>query len=75
MLYPAAIAMSRFLELHADVLLRDVKGKGKAASVLELGAGGGLPSLVAALEGADQVSFLFPALRGITDRCIAGRRQ
>lgn len=54
-LYPAAIAMSRFLELHAERLLRfkDAKGKGKA--VLELGAGGGLPGLVAALEGADKV--------------------
>lgn len=59
-LYPAAIAMSRFLELHAEQLLRPnpssesgVKGKGKA--VIELGAGGGLPGLVAALEGAEKV--------------------
>ncbi|KAM0793297.1 hypothetical protein ACM66B_000757 [Microbotryomycetes sp. NB124-2] len=64
-LYPAAIAMSRFLELHADKLLRsrDVKGKGKA--VIELGAGGGLPGLVAALEGADKTvitDFPDPAL-------------
>ena len=55
-LYPAAIAMSTFLELHADSLLRaDAKGKGRAKNVLELGAGGGLPGLVAALEGAANV--------------------
>lgn len=54
-LYPAAIAMSRFLELHSDTLLRDTKGKERASNVLELGAGGGLPGLVAALEGAGHV--------------------
>lgn len=57
-LYPAAIALARFLELHADRLLHgsDGKGKGKGKAVLELGAGGGLPGLVAALEGAGDVS-------------------
>ncbi|KAK4057986.1 Protein N-terminal and lysine N-methyltransferase efm7 [Microbotryomycetes sp. JL221] len=62
-LYPAAIALSRFLELHSHQLLKDKKGKGKA--VIELGAGGGLPGLVAALEGADKVvisDFPDPAL-------------
>ncbi|GAA6011503.1 hypothetical protein JCM8202_004051 [Rhodotorula sphaerocarpa] len=56
-LYPAAIALAQFLELHAAQLLHgpDGKGKGKGKAVLELGAGGGLPGLVAALEGADQV--------------------
>lgn len=71
-LYPAAIALAQFLELHAAQLLHgpDGKGKGKGKAVLELGAGGGLPGLVAALEGADQVrSFpvLLVQLRG-TDR-------
>ncbi|ORY75062.1 hypothetical protein BCR35DRAFT_306495 [Leucosporidium creatinivorum] len=64
-LYPAAIAMSRFLELHSDTLLRSTDGKGKGKAVIELGAGGGLPGLVAALEGADQVvisDFPDPAL-------------
>lgn len=52
-LYPAAIALSRFLELHSDVLLRAETALGrKGKNVLELGAGGGLPGLVAALEGA-----------------------
>jgi hypothetical protein len=59
-LYPAAIALARFLELHADRLLHGSdgkgKGKGKGKAVLELGAGGGLPGLVAALEGAGNVS-------------------
>ncbi|KAI5478429.1 putative nicotinamide N-methyltransferase [Pseudohyphozyma bogoriensis] len=59
-LYPAAIAMSRFLELHSSALLRgdrqaESKGKSRAKNVLELGAGGGLPGLVAALEGAANV--------------------
>ncbi|GAA6036900.1 hypothetical protein JCM8097_006344 [Rhodosporidiobolus ruineniae] len=56
-LYPAAIALARFLELHAEVLLHgpDGKGKGKGKAVLELGAGGGLPGLTAALEGAGNV--------------------
>ncbi|GAA5894228.1 hypothetical protein JCM5296_004689 [Sporobolomyces johnsonii] len=56
-LYPAAIAMARFLELHASSLLHgpEGRGKGKGKAVLELGAGGGLPGLVAALEGAGQV--------------------
>ncbi|GAA5832268.1 hypothetical protein JCM11251_004301 [Rhodosporidiobolus azoricus] len=56
-LYPAAVALARFLELHADVLLHgpDGKGKGKGKAVLELGAGGGLPGLTAALEGAGNV--------------------
>lgn len=57
-LYPAALAMSRYLELHAATLLHgpDGPGKGKGKAVLELGAGGGLPGLVAALEGAGKVS-------------------
>lgn len=46
--------MSRFLELHAAQLLRGGSTKGKGKAVLELGAGGGLPGLVAALEGADK---------------------
>ncbi|GAA5834111.1 hypothetical protein JCM9279_004219 [Rhodotorula babjevae] len=56
-LYPAAIAMARFLELHAATLLHgpDGRGKGKGKAVLELGAGGGLPGLTAALEGAGNV--------------------
>ncbi|GAA5956059.1 hypothetical protein JCM8115_004402 [Rhodotorula mucilaginosa] len=68
-LYPAAIALARFLELHADRLLHGSdgkgKGKGKGKAVLELGAGGGLPGLVAALEGAGNVvisDFPDPAL-------------
>jgi nicotinamide N-methyltransferase len=47
--------MSRFLELHSQQLLKSER-KGKGKNVLELGAGGGLPGLVAALEGARQVS-------------------
>ncbi|KAL8283589.1 hypothetical protein RQP46_005384 [Phenoliferia psychrophenolica] len=64
-LYPAAIALATFLELHSDALLLpspssssddpEGKGKGRAKNVLELGAGGGLPGLVAALEGAANV--------------------
>ncbi|GAA5941074.1 hypothetical protein JCM3775_001298 [Rhodotorula graminis] len=56
-LYPAAIAMARFLELHAATLLHGPAGmgKGKGKAVLELGAGGGLPGLTAALEGAGNV--------------------
>ncbi|GAA5847030.1 hypothetical protein JCM5353_005751 [Sporobolomyces roseus] len=57
-LYPAAIALAQFLELHAATLLHGqdgVKGKGRGKNVLELGAGGGLPGLVAAMEGAGQV--------------------
>ncbi|BGP21680.1 nicotinamide N-methyltransferase [Rhodotorula toruloides] len=56
-LYPAAIALSQFLELHASSLLHglDGKGKGRGKAVLELGAGGGLPGLTAALEGAGTV--------------------
>lgn len=59
-LYPAAIALAQFLELHAATLLHAAdggKGKNKGKNVLELGAGGGLPGLVAALEGAGQVSL------------------
>lgn len=59
-LYPAAIALARFLELHAEQLLHSPdgkgRGKGKGKAVLELGAGGGLPGLVAALEGAGDAS-------------------
>jgi len=61
-LYPAAIALAQFLELHASSLLHGSdgsKGKNKGKNVLELGAGGGLPGLVAALEGAGQVRFSF----------------
>ncbi|GAA6047287.1 hypothetical protein JCM3770_001868 [Rhodotorula araucariae] len=56
-LYPAAIAMAHFLELHAATLLHgpNGRGKGKGKAVLELGAGGGLPGLTAALEGAGNV--------------------
>ncbi|KAK4054947.1 Protein N-terminal and lysine N-methyltransferase efm7 [Microbotryomycetes sp. JL201] len=64
-LYPAAIALSRFLELHADTLLHSQDKKGKGKAVIELGAGGGLPGLVAALEGADKTvitDFPDPAL-------------
>lgn len=56
-LYPAAIALSRFLELHSNSLLRgDSKTGRKGKNVVELGAGGGLPGLVAGLEGARVVS-------------------
>lgn len=56
-LYPAAIALSRFLELHSATLLRaDPKTGRKGKNVVELGAGGGLPGLVAGLEGARVVS-------------------
>ncbi|KAM0755487.1 hypothetical protein T439DRAFT_307900 [Meredithblackwellia eburnea MCA 4105] len=63
-LYPAAKALSNFIELHRHDLLRpntlsqspkQEKGKGRPSNVLELGAGGGLPGLVAALEGAGNV--------------------
>ncbi|GAA5923210.1 uncharacterized protein JCM15063_003571 [Sporobolomyces koalae] len=57
-LYPAAIALARFLELHAATLLHapdGSHGRNQGKNVLELGAGGGLPGLVAALEGAGQV--------------------
>ncbi|GAA5984057.1 hypothetical protein JCM11641_005582 [Rhodosporidiobolus odoratus] len=56
-LYPAAIALSRFLEIHTASLLHGPggRGKGKGKAVLELGAGGGLPGLTAALEGAGNV--------------------
>lgn len=64
-LYPAAIAMSRFLELHSQTLLRSKDSKGKGKAVIELGAGGGLPGLVAALEGAEQVR---PDLSGFAAR-------
>lgn len=47
-LYPTAKCLSDFLAEHADAY---IKGK----RVLELGAGGGLPSLVSALEGAEMV--------------------
>lgn len=79
-LYPAAIAMSRFLELHATTLLRrtdaDGKGKGKAVNVLELGAGGGLPGLVAALEGAAHVRFSLDLLRheGVRSLTLRGNQ-
>ena len=64
-LYPAAIALAQFLELHAETLLHGEnggKGKGRGKNVLELGAGGGLPGLVAALEGAGQVRRTFANL-------------
>ncbi|GAA5837986.1 hypothetical protein JCM3766R1_004168 [Sporobolomyces carnicolor] len=64
-LYPAAIALARFLELHADSLLRGSESGRNGKNVLELGAGGGLPGLVAALEGARKVvitDFPDPAL-------------
>ncbi|GAA6058708.1 hypothetical protein JCM10212_003396 [Sporobolomyces blumeae] len=58
-LYPAAIALAQFLELHAPRLLHNAetgeRGRRKGKNVLELGAGGGLPALVAALEGAGEV--------------------
>ncbi|KAK9899677.1 hypothetical protein P389DRAFT_2672 [Cystobasidium minutum MCA 4210] len=44
-LYPTSICLADYLAKHAEEL---VKNK----NVLELGAGGGLPSLVCALEGA-----------------------
>ncbi|KAG0143914.1 hypothetical protein CROQUDRAFT_80557 [Cronartium quercuum f. sp. fusiforme G11] len=56
-LYPAAIAMSKYLEEHANSLLRpnliDDSSCGKY--VLELGAGAGLPGLTSVLEGAELV--------------------
>ncbi|SCV68279.1 BQ2448_400 [Microbotryum intermedium] len=65
LLYPAAIALSRYLETHAPQLLHspnnpisDPQGRGKGNGkgkptpkrIIELGAGGGLPALIAALE-------------------------
>ncbi|KDE08452.1 hypothetical protein MVLG_01234 [Microbotryum lychnidis-dioicae p1A1 Lamole] len=60
LLYPAAIALARYLETHAPSLLHsspndsisDPKGKRKVEPkrIIELGAGGGLPALIAALE-------------------------
>ena len=47
-LYPSARQLGRYLELHADAVVRHKR-------VLELGAGGGLPSIVAALAGAECV--------------------
>lgn len=47
-LYPTSICLSEYLAEHAAELVKD-------KNVLELGAGGGLPSLVCALEGAKQV--------------------
>lgn len=47
-LYPTSICLSDYLAEHASSL---VKNK----SILELGAGGGLPSLVSALEDAEKV--------------------
>lgn len=47
-LYPTSICLADYLAKHAEEL---VKNK----NVLELGAGGGLPSLVCALEGAKKV--------------------
>ena len=77
--------MSRFLELHAATLLhgtagpnrtpfhgRDGQTKGKGKAVLELGAGGGLPGLVAALEGAGKVRRTAVAKGGLAWRRAAG---
>lgn len=47
-LYPTSICLSDYLSEHAAELVYD-------KTVLELGAGGGLPSLVCALEGATRV--------------------
>lgn len=47
-LWNAGIITSKYLETHAERLV-------KARSVLELGAGGGLPSLTAAVRGASLV--------------------
>ncbi|TGZ85223.1 hypothetical protein EX30DRAFT_337613 [Ascodesmis nigricans] len=47
-LWNAALVLSRYLETHKSRLIQD-------RSVLELGAGGGLPSLTCALRGAASV--------------------
>jgi nicotinamide N-methyltransferase len=49
-LYPTSICLSDYIAHHAEAFV-------KSKNVLELGAGGGLPSLVAALEGAKKVRF------------------
>ena len=51
MLYPTSICLSDYL---TDNKKQYVEGR----RVLELGAGGGLPSLVCALEGARKVATL-----------------
>ena len=48
----AARAFATYLDTHEDLY--------KGRNVLELGAGGGLPSLVTALNGARKVSLLLP---------------
>ena len=52
MLWNAGRVISDYLEEHVDEL---VKGK----TVLELGAGAGLPGLVCAIKGASQVLFSY----------------
>ena len=49
-LYPTAMCLADFLAENAKAYIRD-------KCVLELGAGGGLPSLVSVLEGASKVGF------------------
>lgn len=54
-LYPTSICLSDYLAEHAAEF---VQGR----NVLELGAGGGLPSLVCALEGAKNVRLVLALL-------------
>jgi len=50
-LYPASIVLSRYLEHHAPLLFP----QHQSTTVLELGAGGGLPGLTCVLSGASLV--------------------
>jgi len=68
MLWNAGRVVSTYLETHTGLVL----GK----RVLELGAGAGLPSLVCALRGAEEVCFLHLRLKSICENdryCITLR--